>query len=115
VARLTAEKPIEALTPKLAEQPPVGYLGLPACFVAGEIVLGDRLEECPEGVTVKLRHGQQTVTAATDNYGDFEFKNLMADTQYVLSIEQAGYRSRELRVHTSADPNVGTIVMEPAA
>lgn len=115
VARLTAEKPIEALAPKPAEQPPVGYLGLPACFIAGEVVLGDNTEECPEGVTVRLHHGQQTATASTDNYGDFEFNNLKADTQYVLSIEHAGYRSRELRVHTGTDPNVGTIVMEPAA
>jgi hypothetical protein len=33
----------------------------------------------------------------------------------VLSIEHAGYKPGELRVPTGADPNVGTIVMEPAA
>ena len=115
VARLTAEKPIEALAPKPAERPPVGYLGLPACFLAGEIVLGDQPEECPEGVALRLRHGEQILTASTDNYGDFEFKHLQADTRYVLSIEHAGYKSRELQVHTSADPNIGTIVMERAA
>ncbi|OFZ91274.1 MAG: hypothetical protein A2V78_06295 [Betaproteobacteria bacterium RBG_16_64_18] len=53
-------------------------------------------------------------TAPSGNYGDFEFKNLEADTQYILSIEHAGCKPRELRVHTGADPNVGTIVMEPA-
>ena len=115
VARLCAEKRVEALAPKPAELPPVGYLGLPKFFFAGEIVLGDKPDECPEGVTVRLRDGKQTVTAFTDNYGDFEFNGLEADAEYVLSIEQAGYKPRELRVHTGADPNVGTIVMEPAA
>jgi len=114
VARLTAERPIEALAPAPPTQPPVGYLGLPARFVAGEIVLGDRPEDCPEGVAVRLRHGGETFTKLTDNYGDFEFNGLDADTEYVLSIEHAGYRPRELRVASGADPNVGTIVMEPA-
>jgi len=115
IARLSADKPIEALAPEPAELPPVRYLGLPACFLAGEIVLGDKPEECPEGVAVRLRHGRQTLTASTDNYGDFEFNGLKADTEYVLSIEHAGYAPRELGVHTGADPNVGTIVMERAA
>jgi len=115
VARLAAQKQIEALAPEAARPPLVRYLGLPACFIVGEIVLGDQPEECPEGIVLKLREGGQTVTVSTDNYGDFEFKNLRADTQYVLSIEHAGYKPRELRVHTGEDPNVGTIVMDPAA
>ena len=114
VARLRAERRIEALAPKPAAQPPVGYLGLPACFLAGEIVLGDRSEECPEGVPVRLRHRQQMVAVATDNYGDFKSNGLKPDAEYVLSIEHAGYEPRELRVDSDADPNVGTIVMEPA-
>ena len=114
VARLTAQKRIEALPPEPAEPPPVRYLGLPARFVAGEIVLGDKPEECPEGVTVTLRYGRQTFTTSTDNYGDFEFNGLKADIEYVLSIEHAGYKPCELRLDSSADPNVGTIVMNPA-
>lgn len=115
VARRRAEKPIEALAPEPAEQPPVGYFGLPKCFVAGEVVLGDRPEECADGVKLTLRLGQQTIAVSTDNYGDFEFNGLKADAEYILSIEHAGYKAREFRVHTSADPNVGTIVLEPAA
>ena len=115
VARLVADRPVETLAPQPAERPHVIYLGLPTCFVAGEIVLGDRPQECPEGVMVRLRHDQRTSTTFTDNYGDFEFTGLEADTEYVLGIERAGYRPRELRVHTGADPNVGTIVMEPVA
>lgn len=115
VARLGADTTIEALPPEPAAQPPVGYFGLPTRFVAGEIVLGDRPQECPTGVTVRLRHGRQTVTTSTDNYGDFEFNGLEADDEYVLSIEHAGYKPREVRIHASADPNLGTIMMEPAA
>lgn len=114
VARLIAESPVEALAPQLAEPPPVSYLGLPTRFVAGEIVLGDRPEECPEGVSVRLRNGRQTVTTFTDNYGDFEFNGLEDDAEYVLSIEHAGYEACEYRVNSSGNPNVGTIVMKPA-
>ena len=92
----------------------MGYLGLPTHFVAGEIVLGDRPEECPEGVTVRLRHGLQTVMASTDNFGDFEFNGLEVGAEYDLSIEHAGYEPCELHVDSGADPNVGTIVMKRA-
>jgi len=114
VARLIAQKPVEALAPVPAEPPPVRYLGLPTRFVAGEIVLGDGSEECAEGVSVSLRKGQQTFTISTDNYGDFEFLGLEADTEYVLSIEHAGYERFELHWNSSADPNIGTIVIERA-
>ena len=49
----------------------------------------------------------------TDNYGDFEFRNLDADAEYVLSIEHAGYKSREFTAR-AADFNLGTIVLEAA-
>lgn len=114
VARLVSEAPVEALAPAPREAPPVRYLGLPTCFLAGEIVLGDRPGECAEGVRVSLRRGQQTLTTSTDNYGDFEFVGLDADADYVVRVEHAGYKACELRWNSSADPNVGTLVMERA-
>ena len=115
VSRLRAAKPVEELLPQLATRPLVSYRSLPARFVSGEIVLGDRKDECAEGVTVVLRHGRQTLTTATDNYGDFEFRDLDADGEFVLSIEHAGYKPRELTARAAADFNLGTIVLEAAA
>jgi len=114
VSRRRAEKPVEELLPQLATRPLVSYFGLPARFVSGEIVLADRPDQCAEGVTVVLRKGKQALTATTDNYGDFEFRNLDADADYVLSIEHAGYKSREFTARAAAF-NLGTIVLEAAA
>ena len=115
VSRRAREKPIEALAPQPAVQPPVGYFGLPARFVAGEIVLGDRPEECAQGVRITLRQGRQEFATASDNYGDFEFNGLLADAEYVLRIDHAGYRPLELRLSPGADANVGTLALVRAA
>ena len=115
VSRLRAEKPVEDLLPQFATKPLVSYLGLPKRFLSGEIVLGDRQDQCAEGVSVVLRNGKLTLTAVTDNYGDFEFRNLDADAEFVLRVEHAGYKPRELTARAAADFNLGTIVLEAAA
>jgi len=114
IARVLAQKTVQALAPAPAEPPPVRYLGLPTCFLAGEIVLGDSPDDCAEGVRVSLLSGPRTFTTSTDNYGDFEFLGLDADADYVLRIEHEGYKPCELRWNSSADPNIGTILMQRA-
>jgi Fe-S-cluster-containing dehydrogenase component len=115
VSGLRAAKPVEELLPNFATRPLVSYLGLPARFLAGEVVLGDKPDECPAGVSVVLRNGRQTLTTVTDNYGDFEFRNLEAGADCVVRIEHAGYKPRELTARAAADFNLGTIVLEAAA
>lgn len=114
VSRLRAAGGVEELHPEFGMEPLVRYSGLPARFVAGEIVFGDKLEECAAGVAVTLRRGPQRLTTETDNYGDFEFEGLDGDAEYTLKVDHAGYEPRELPVRTKTDLNVGTIVLDPA-
>ena len=112
VNRRRAAKPLEDLLPKLATKPQVSYHCLPKRFLAGEVVLGDKQDQCAVGVSVALRNGSQTQSALTDNYGDFEFRDLDAGVDFVVRIEHAGYKPRELATRASADCNLGTIVLE---
>ncbi len=112
VNKRRAEKPLEDLLPKLATKPLVSYHCLPKRFLCGEIVLGDRPDQCAVGIAVTLRNGRQTLTTVTDNYGDFEFLNLDVDADFILSIEHAGYKPRELAASAAAEFNLGTIVLE---
>jgi len=114
VSKLRAARAAEELRPELGSKPLVGFFGLPKRFIAGEIALGDRMEDCAVGVKVSLRGGPQTLSAATDNYGDFEFEGLLPDAEYIVAVEHSGYKPRELRVQAGSDLNVGTIVLEPA-
>ena len=115
VSMRRAEKPVENLQPQLATRPLVSYLGLPARFVSGELVLADKPDQCAEGVRVVLRKGTQALTTTTDNYGDFEFRSLDADADYVLHIEHPGYKPRELTARATTHFNLGTIVLDTAA
>jgi Fe-S-cluster-containing dehydrogenase component len=114
VAKLCGARTVEVLHPEYRTNPLVGYLGLPKRFVAGEIIFADKTEVAAEGVKVVLRRGEEMLTTATDNYGDFEFDGLEAKAEYLLRIEHPGYRRRELPLAARADLNVGTIVLDPA-
>lgn len=113
VAKLRTAHAIEDLHPEYDLRPSVGYLGLPKRFVAGEVVLADMADLAAEGVGIALQRGSQVLTTATDNYGDFEFDGLEADTEYLLRITHPGYRRQELSIRTRTDLNVGSIVLEP--
>jgi Fe-S-cluster-containing dehydrogenase component len=112
VARARASRPVERLEPAGNGEALVVHLGLPKPFLAGEIAFADNSEMPAEGVTVVLQRAGEALTAAADNYGDFEFAGLAAG-EYQLVVEHPGYARREIRVHTDGQPNVGTIVLEP--
>ena len=111
VARLVASGRTEALHPAYGLGEKVRYLGLPKRFVAGAVVYGDS-DQCAEGAKVTLEGPGVSRTAVADNYGDFEFEGLPADTTFMLRIEAAGYESQELAVQTSVDVYLGEIVLE---
>ena len=104
----------EALHPEYGLDPNVMYVGLPKRFIAGEVSLADREDECAEGVTVELQIDGKQKTATTDNYGDFEFNGLASNRQCILRVKHSGYVARELNVSTKTDLNVGEIVLVPA-
>ena len=104
--------PIEELHPEYGLKPNVVYMDLPKRFIAGEVLLSDQQEACPEGVKVTLKNGEHMETCRTDFLGDFEFEGLEPNRSYSLIIEHEGYRSRELKVKTQRNVNVGEILLE---
>ena len=111
VSRLMASRPVEVLHPEYATKPGVFYIGLPKRFIAGEVVLADREDECAEGVKITLSSEAGECAGATDSYGDFELEGLAPDTEYRVRIEQEGYVPREVVVRTKMDINLGTIFL----
>lgn len=114
VSQMWRSRDLEELHPEFGTEPLVRYVGLPKRFIAGEILLGDRLDECAKGVKVTLIAGSQSVSGQTDSFGDFEFDGLEKDKEYSIIIEHDGYITRELQVYTKIDVNLGEILLEPA-
>jgi Fe-S-cluster-containing dehydrogenase component len=111
LAKLHAARAVEELHPEYGLKPRVGYFGLPMRFIAGELVFADEPERPARGVQVTLSRAGQTLSAASDGYGDFEFDGLEADGEYLLKVEHAGYRPYEKAFKTRTDLNVGAIVL----
>jgi Fe-S-cluster-containing dehydrogenase component len=114
IAAALKSTPAEELNPEFGLGPNVFYAGLPKRFIAGEVVLADRPEECAPGVTLTLVGGRENRTTRTDNFGDFEFEGLALHHTYTLRIAHPGYTSKEITIHTRTDVHVGEIVLEPA-
>lgn len=111
VAQIEAQG-IETLGPEYATKPLVGYRGLPKPYLVGEVSLCDQVQLPATGIKISLRRGDQVLTTVTDSFGDFEFDNLEGDSEYLLKIEHSGYQSRELRLRTGIDIDLGTIVLD---
>jgi Fe-S-cluster-containing hydrogenase component 2 len=109
IARLQTTSRLEALHPEYRTDPRVLYIGLPKRFIAGEVVLADREDECAAGVKVTLLSDAGEQVATTDNFGDFEFEDLSPGGEYAVKIEHGGYAPAELRVRTEMDVSLGTI------
>ncbi len=112
VAARMAEPAIEELRPDWENRTLVRYIALPQRIVLGEVVLGDKPEEPAPGVTVTLRCGAEVLTTATDSYGDFEFKEVKPNEQYLLQVSHPGYAAREVKVSTRADANLGAVQLD---
>jgi Fe-S-cluster-containing dehydrogenase component len=116
VSKVLAEKAgkLESLKPEFGTRPSVKYISLPKVFIAGEILLSDKLGECARGVKVTLEatDGSKSAETVTDFFGDFEFKNLESNKEYTVKAELAAYLPRELTVRTFASQNVGELVLE---
>jgi len=111
ISKIIASQEMETLHPEYGLRPRVQYIGLPKRFVAGEIILGDKEDECAENVNVTLIDKTARKTVKTDNYGDFEFEGLQPDKQYSVKIEHKGYAPKEFHVQTKTDVYLGEIVL----
>lgn len=101
----------EKLSPK-HENGRVFYLNVPKKFVAGtlydpvekEVIIG-------AACTLRDKESNQTFNVATDNFGDFWFKDLADDRTFSLTIEKDGRTLTIDHVSSANDVNLGDIPM----
>lgn len=115
ISRLIQSSPVEEYRPEYGLKPSVVYRCLPKRFIAGEVILKDRPEECAEGVKVTLSDGTQERSCKTDFLGDFEFDELASNREYRILVEYEGYRPKKMTVKTQVDVHLGEIVLEKIA
>jgi Fe-S-cluster-containing dehydrogenase component len=113
ISKLTASSKTEELNPEFGLKAGVTYIGLPRKFIAGEIVLGDKNDECAAGIKVCLSDGASETECETDGFGDFEFEGLEQGKEYTIRVHHTGYLAREIPVVTHTDVNMGVIELEP--
>jgi Fe-S-cluster-containing dehydrogenase component len=116
ISRVLVEKAgkIEALKPEFGTSPGVKYIKLPKVFIAGEVLLSDRLDECASGITVSLadKNGQVIRRTTTDFLGDFTFDGLEGNQYYLIKIDHDGYFPTEIAVSTFASRNLEEVVLK---
>jgi len=114
IANAVAESDTEYLHPEFSTRPLVKYVGIPQRFIAGEVILKDRQDECARDVPVLLEGGGQIVETASDLFGDFEFNGPNADTRYRVVVKKTGYVEQEIEVTLKKDMNLGEVLLDPA-
>jgi ferredoxin len=116
VSRMLAEKAgkIESLKPEFGTGPRIKYVDLPKVFIAGEVLLSDKPDECAQGITVSLadRNGRVIRRTSTDFLGDFTFDGLESNQYYLVRIDHAGYFPSEIVVKTFASQNLKELVLK---
>ena len=105
---------VEDFRSELEVKPVVKYVGLPKLFIAGEVLLADKPKECLKGakVTLKSLETDATMETSTDFFGDFEFKGLAKNQEYVLTAKYDGYAPVEITVRTNACKNLNEITLQ---
>jgi len=113
ISKLLAEKAdkVEDFKPEFETRPTVKYISLPKPFIAGEVILSDKPNECLRGAKVTLMNdaGEAVMETETDFFGDFEFKALSKGVDYTLKAVFKGYFPEEMTVRTNSSKNVGII------
>jgi len=112
VSNLIVEKKAKPLLPELGTMPNVYYVDLPSKTVAGKVV--DYTENVSfDGVTVTLTDLRTGELAAvqTDQYGNFEFKELANRKLYLVRLEAPGYYPRIRLAYVADYTHLGMISM----
>jgi Fe-S-cluster-containing dehydrogenase component len=89
----------------------VRYIGLPKNFVAGAVVFSDT-DECGAGAKISLEGGDTQVSTTADAFGDFEFEDLPANTDYRVTVSAPGYKPQTCDVRTTKSIYLGEILLE---
>jgi len=102
----------ESYRPELGLKTRVHYLNLPKKFIGGtlfdpvadEVLVGARC-------TLTDEESSETLTAQTDGYGDFWFKDLEDDRTFTLRLETEGASTIIEGISTATDVNLGDIAL----
>lgn len=115
VSKIISSGKTEILHPEFNSKPRVHYIGLSKTFIAGSVVLGDT-DECAEGVRVTLtdQSTKKATKTITNNYGDFEFEQLLAGRTYLTKFELAGYVTTSREINLQTDTYLGEIILQKA-
>jgi Fe-S-cluster-containing dehydrogenase component len=100
-ARVQAEG-LEPYRPELKTRPRIYFKNLhrfTSAFLAGNVVFKDT-DEVAENVKVTVKGNNHSLSAATNNYGDFKLDTLVPGT-YTLTLEAPGYKSQSHEVQVS--------------
>ena len=111
ISKLIASSKPMPLHPEYGLAERVLYLNVPKNFIAGTVVHKDT-DQCAKDIRVTLKEGGVTASCATDGFGDFWFDGLNSRTEYLLEIEQAGFRKISQNIYTSNDVNLGELLLE---
>jgi len=115
VSRFTAEHAgeIEDYMPEPGADYLVRYYKLPRPFIAGEVLLADKTDECCGGAKIALeRAGAQTSETSSDFLGDFQFKDLEKGAKYTVKVSYQGYAPQAIDVTLDKSKNLGTIILK---
>lgn len=114
MTKIAREQELEVLKPELGTRPRVYYKNLwrySTCFVAGSVSMEtEGAVDCVEGATVRLLKNDAAVAeATTDNYGDFKFDKLGANSgEYSVEIG-FGKKKRAVSARLGESINLGEI------
>jgi Fe-S-cluster-containing dehydrogenase component len=115
--KIVASEKLETY-PQHQSDPHVYYRNLyrfTRCFIGGSLAVNiDGKNDCAEAAKVVLMDGAGKTVGETvsDNYGDFKFDNLEANSgRYSLQIEYAGRDKKTVEVNLVKSLYVGTILL----
>jgi Fe-S-cluster-containing dehydrogenase component len=115
MARMVREERLETLRPELGTRPRVYYRNLwrySTCFIGGAVSAEQGVVvDCVEGATVRLvKDGRPVAETRTDNFGDFKFDKLAANSgAYTIAIEAVGRAKKTVEAKLGTSINLGEI------
>jgi len=113
--RMAREQGLETMRPELGTRPRVYYRNLwryAKCFIGGSLSAEQGgAVDCVEGARVRLlQDGRAVAECVSDNYGDFKFDRLDADSgAYTIEIDAPGRARKTVAARLGESVNLGEI------
>lgn len=106
----------EVFHPEYNTSPLVLWKALPARHVSGMVIDRTTNEVVPDAdVTVTDLFYDESVTAATDEFGDFWVRSLATERNYLVKVSKPGYAPVQRVFEAKSTENLGEIELEPSA